>query len=880
MPAPRRLNFMSRRFVLTTLLLAAILISAFFWSQADEAQPAGAKADPAKAVTPGPDDGEIAYVTARALEQYHLRQKRLNNEYSEKFFERYIETLDPQRLHFTQADLSEFASYRTNLDNLTLTRPRAADTTPAYRIFNRFRERLDQRVAYANELLKNEKFVFDADEKITVNRKDEPAPADLDEARRLWRQRLRSEYLGEKVAKYAARQKAERDAKTKIKGSSAGKSDGVAEALPLADTAPMPVPTAEVSIVLSNDPGAAAGTNMVQAGSTNSSPKKTEAEEIVETLTRRYTRNSNFYRDMDRDDVLEVYLTSLAHVYDPHTDYMGPPQAENFAIGMNLSLFGIGAVLQSDMEGYCKIAELKPGPAMNSKKIKVGDRIVAVAQSNTPPVDVVDMNLNKIVQLVRGPKGSEVRLTVVSADSTSDRREVTLIREEIKLDDQAAKAKVIDYPTGGGKTMRIGVIDLPTFYVPMDTGSGRRPMDEGAAHYTSKDVALLLAKLKAENVQGIILDLRRNGGGSLEECVKLTGLFIKDGPVVQVAGPGGMPFLDEDKDTRIQYDGPLIVLTSRFSASASEILAGALQDYNRALIVGDLSTHGKGTVQQLNPLRMWIPEDSMTNNPGTLKITKAKFYRASGASTQLKGVVSDIVLPSKLNYAKDIGEEAYESALPWDTIESARYEKFDYVQPYLPDLLRLSGQRIATNQEFAYIREDIEQFRKYQALNSVTLNEKQRLKEWEEEDARQRARDQERSARQDPEPIVYELTLKDVKQPGLPAPVSKTNSLSSTKAGVQGKNSFVVLDDQKITTYFPSNELNGLSGPAAVLTNLVNSDKLEVPVVPEVKTPALPPEADDEETPPVVDATLEETERILVDYVRLLSDKGIASKTR
>ena len=838
---------MSRRFALIALLLAAILLPTLLVLQADEpGRPAAAaKTGPAKPLTAGPDDGEIAYVTARALEQGHFRQHRLNNDYSEKFFDRYIEAWDPQHLHFTQLDLNEFASYRTNLDNLTLTRPRAADTTPAYRIFNRFRERLDQRVAYANDLLKNEKFVFDADEQITVNRKDEPHPADLTEARRLWRQRLRSEYLGEKIAKYAARKKAERTAATST-------------------------------------------TNTVAADATKKddkvAPKKTEAEEIVETLTRRYTRNSNFYRDMDQQDVLEVYLTSLAHVYDPHTDYFNPRQAENFAIGMNLSLFGIGAVLQSDMEGYCKIAELKPGPAMNSKKIKVGDRIVAVAQSNTPPVDVVDMNLNKIVQLVRGPKGSEVRLTVVSADSASDRREVTLIREEIKLDDQAAKAKVIDYPTGDGKTMRIGVIDLPTFYVPMDTGAGRRPDlagDNAAAHYTSKDVALLLAKFKAENVQGVILDLRRNGGGSLEECVKLTGLFIKDGPVVQVSGPGGMPFVDEDKDPKIQYDGPLIVLNSRFSASASEILAGALQDYNRALIVGDFSTHGKGTVQQLNPLRMYITEDSMTNNPGTLKITKAKFYRASGASTQLKGVVSDIVLPSKLNYAKDIGEEAYDTALPWDTIPSARFEKFDYVQSYLPDLLRLSSQRLATNQEFAYIREDIEQFRKYQAMNSISLNEQHRIKEWEEDDARQRARDKERLARNAPAPTIYELTLKDVNQPGLPPPVAKTNTLSSTTEGatIHGAKSFVVLDDKKLQTHFPSNELNGVQAPQEALTNFVFNAATDVVPPPVPKTPA-PVEEDEEETPPAVDATLEETERILVDYITLLNRKGLTSKTR
>lgn len=833
---------MLQRFAPTTLLLAAIFIAPLLPVRADEAGsiPTPTKSGATKPLSPGPDDGEIAYTTARALELYHYRQHRLNNEYSEKFFERYIEMLDPQRLHFTQQDLREFASYRTNLDNLTLLRPRKADTTPAYRIFNRFRERLDQRVAYVNELLKTEKFVFDTDEQVTVNRKEEPAPIDLNEARQLWRQRLRSEYLGEKVAKYAAKQKAEHAA-------ASGKTNA---------------PT-------------------VVESSSKTGPEKTEAEEIVETLSRRYTRNSNFYRDMDEQDVLEVYLTSLAHVYDPHTDYMGPPQAENFAIGMNLSLFGIGAVLQSDMEGYCKIAELKPGPAMKSKKIKVGDRIVSVGQSNQPPVDVVDMNLNKIVQLVRGPQGSEVRLTVISADSTSDRRVVSLIREEIKLDDQAAKAKVIDYALGNGKTMRLGVIDLPTFYVPMDTGAGRRPNEDGTGHYTSKDVAMLLAKLKAENVQGVILDLRRNGGGSLEECVKLTGLFIKDGPVVQVSGPGGQPFVDEDKDPRIQYDGPLIVLNSKFSASASEILAGALQDYNRALIVGDLSTHGKGTVQQLNPLRMWITEDAMTNNPGTLKITKAKFYRASGASTQLKGVMSDIVLPSKWNYAKDIGEEAYDSALPYDTIPSARYEKWNNVQPYLSDLLRLSGQRVATNQDFVYIREDIEQFRKYQALNSVSLNEKKRLQEWEEDDARQRARDKERLTRKAPESVVYDLTLKDVNLPGLPPPVAKTNSLSSVKGdAAHGAKSLVVLEDKKLKTSFPSNEVSAVTPSRSGATNGVLIVAQDGAPQAASKTPAVTADEDEDEAAPVVDATLEETEHILVDYVTLLENKGLAAKTQ
>jgi carboxyl-terminal processing protease len=290
--------------------------------------------------------------------------------------------------------------------------------------------------------------------------------------------------------------------------------------------------------------------------------------------------------------------------------------------------------------------------------------------------------------------------------------------------------------------------------------------------------------------------------------------------------------VDDDTDKSQLYDGPLVVLTSRLSASASEILAGALQDYGRAIIVGDLSTHGKGTVQQLNPLRYWIESRGfLTNDPGTLKITKAKFYRASGASTQLKGVMSDIVLPSKLNYMKDIGESALENALRWDTIPSARYEKLDLVAPYLPELLNRSGDRVLTNQDFVYVRQDIEQFRKLQSENSISLNERERIKEWDEEDARQRARDKERLARKTVEPTVYDLTLKQAELPGLPPPAGKTNDTSLNLAG----------------------------------------DKV-APTDPDSETA--------EDVAPAVDPTLEETQRILVDYIGLLARKGIASTIR
>jgi carboxyl-terminal processing protease len=791
---------MSRRLVLLVWLLLGGGLPAVWVLGADSAKPEAPKPEAiAEAVkiartntpAPGPDDARIAFVAAGLLESQHFLKHPLDDEFSAKFLDRYLETLDPQHLHFTQEDLAEFERYRTRLDDLT----HVGDTTPAYRIFNRFYERLAQRVAYVGTLLQEERFTFDTDERIVTNRKDAPYPRDLTEAHTLWRQRLRYEYLDEKLVKIAAKKKAASNSKTNE-------------------------PTAKPVVARETKP-------------------KTPAEEIVETLNHRYARNLRFFREWDSDDVLELYLTSLAHVYDPHSDYFNPRQAENFAIGMNLSLFGIGAELGSE-DGYCTIRKLMAGgPAAKSKQLGEKDRIVAVAQSNAPPVDCVEMSLNKVVQMIRGPKGTQVRLTVIPVTDASERRVVTLIRDEIKLDDQAAKAKVIDLPTGGGRTFRLGIIDLPTFYVPMDLGGPKKTDlagEEGAAapHYTSVDVARLLTKLKAEKCQGIVLDLRRNGGGSLEECIKLTGMFIKDGPIVQVNGAGGYQVTD-DPDPNVIYDGPLVVLTSRFSASASEILAGALQDYGRAIIVGDLSTHGKGTVQNLNPLRYAMrPSATNTNDPGTLKITRGKFYRVSGGSTQLKGVMSDIVLPSKLNYVKEIGEGALENALQWDNIPSARYQKLNQVEPYLTELLRRSNERISTNQDFVYIREDIEQFRKIQAEKTISLNEKERLQEMEANEAREKARKQERLVRKAPEPTVYELTLKQAALPGLPAPVAKTNSLTAKVSGDPGEGHPVT----------------------------ANRD----------------PAGDSEtETVPVTDATLEEAGQILMDYVGLLGQKGMAA---
>lgn len=735
---------------------------------------------------PGPDDGRIAFVCARLLEQGHYSRHPFDDEYSGRMLDYYLNTLDPQHMHFLQTDIDKFEPYRKRLDDLIL---RRGDTWPAYEIFTVFRQRLAERTEFAESLLQSNHFDFTRDDRVLINRKDQPWPKDMDEAHHLWRERLRFEFLQEKLARTDAAKK-----KTTAK----------------------------------------------KSGATNDAPAevkspKTMDEEIAEVLSKRYHRNLHIFEEMDHDDVFELYLNSLARIYDPHSDYFGKSQLQQFQISMNLALFGIGAQLRMDDDGYCTIERLMPGgPALKSKQIEEKERIVAVAQSNAVPVDVVGMNLNKTVQLIRGAKGTEVRLTLEKPDSP-ERHIVSLIRDEIPLEDQQAKAKIIDLPGDGGVTNRIGVIDLPSFYAPIDS-----PTDKNKAepHYTSVDVALLIKKMKEQNVGGIILDLRRNGGGSLEEAIKLTGLFIKEGPVVQVRGPEGDPIVDSDTDPAMLWDGPLAVLTSRFSASASEIVAAALQDYGRALIVGDSSTHGKGTVQSLNQLRAYLRMADLdtTTEPGALKFTIRKFYRASGASTQFKGVTPDIVLPSVLNYAKDVGEASLEYPLPWDTIASAKYQKLDRVAPYLPELHKLSDGRIARSKDFEYIRQDIAQYLKRQDDKTISLNEKVRLKEKAEDDARQKARDEERRNRKGLKPVIYDISLKQAELAGLPAPEASTNSLA------------------------------GATTTAAMLTAHTSAG---VDVDAE--------DAAGADKAPVVDPTLDETESILVDYLHLL-DKVITAK--
>ena len=721
-------------------------------------------------LAPGPNDARITYVTARLLEEFHYSQQLLDTEISEKFFDGYLETLDPKRENFLQSDIAEFTHYRTNLDTFTIGTNGAANLTPAYEIYRRYLERIQQHADCVNELLKEDRFKFNADEHILLDRRHAPYPQDLGEAKQLWSQRLRYEYLQEKLSR---------------------------EISPTNNNVILTLP-------------------------------KSATAEITGTLARHYRWNLHMTANLDSTDVLQAYLNALAHAYDPHSDYFNTEHAQDFSIGMSLSLFGIGAQLTED-DGYCTISSLvRGGPADKGQQLHEKDRIITVAQGNQPPVNVVDMELGKVVQLIRGPKGTEVRLTISPVEDRAVRRVVTLIRDEIKLEDQEAKAQLIELPGGHGGTTRLGVIDLPSFYATIDLPGNT---EHSTAKSTTADVTRLIKKLKSEKAAGIILDLRGNPGGLLEEAVKFTGLFIKAGPVVLARSSSDGPVnVESDTDSSVLYDGPLVVLVNRLSASASEIAAAALQDYGRALIVGDISTFGKGTVQNLNPLRSFFVRPataSATNDPGTVKITIRKFYRVSGASTQLKGVMPDLVLPDVLNYSTQFGESSLENPLPWDTIPSVNYSKLNLVQLYLDELRRRSSERIATNQDFIYIRQDIDEFLKKQADKTASLNEREVIKEHETHQVALDAHEQERMVRKRSSVKVYEITVKNAGQPGLPA--QETNSVAG--------NSTVTNDTTNATQ------------------NVAGNDAIEFQRA----------EA----------ARLDEAERILEDYISLLSSNQV-----
>lgn len=476
--------------------------------------------------------------------------------------------------------------------------------------------------------------------------------------------------------------------------------------------------------------------------------RESPPEDYMDILRKRYKRITKNVSEMDQVDIAEIFLSSLAGIYDPHSSYLKPATKDNFDIQMGHSLEGIGATLTVEGE-YTKVTDLvKGGPAEKSGQIHKNDKIIAVAQGEGKSEDVVDMRLDKVVKKIRGPKGSKVRLTIIPSDAKNlgETREVTLIRDRVELKSQDAKAEIMEVKDDDGQSYRLGVINVPSFY--LDTRGKYR----GDRNYksTTRDVRKLIDGLEKEKVDGIVMDLRRNGGGSLDEAIQLTGLFIDYGPVVQIKDFTGKVDVEIDPDPSQVYDGPLLVLTSVFSASASEIFASAVQDYGRGVVVGAKSTHGKGTVQNIASLQSRLVREMdrrfEENIAGALKLTTHKFYRISGGSTQHKGVEPDVVLPSPYDGMK-VKEEDLDYALPWDEIDPVAHKTYDLVRDSLPLLNANSAKRIAKNPEFQYVQQDSKKLEERREENQVSLNLEERRKEKEKDKLLGEDRDEQRKMR-------------------------------------------------------------------------------------------------------------------------------------
>ncbi|MGJ9416150.1 carboxy terminal-processing peptidase [Massilia sp. CMS3.1] len=599
---------------------------------------------------------QAALWASRVLGRYHYKALPLDDAMSEKIFDNYFETLDSEKLYFTQADVDRFAPMRTRFDDAI----NNEDLAQPFAIYNLYQQRFADRMNYARGLLKT-KLDFTVDETLQLDREKAPWAKSEDEVRDLWRKRVKNDWLRLKLA---------------------GK----------------------------------------------------EEKAIRETLDKRYENYISRMKKLNNEDVFQMFMNAYATAIEPHTNYLGPRSADNFDIAMRLSLEGIGAVLQS-REDYTVIREVVPGsPADKSGKLKVGDRIVGVAQGNGPFTDVLGWRIDDVVQLVRGEKGSTVRLDVIPGDAGVDAKHVTvsMVRKKISMEEQAAKKSIIQVKENG-VARRIGIISLPTFYQDFEA---RRKGDKDFKSAT-RDVARILGELKKEKVDNVLIDLRNNGGGSLTEAVELTGLFIDKGPVVQQRTAEGRVEVESDTAAGLAWDGPMGVLINRGSASASEIFAAAIQDYGRGLVIGEPS-FGKGTVQTLIDLDRFSQSEKVRY--GELKMTIAQFFRINGGTTQLRGVTPDIKLPVTSDI-ENFGESSFDNALPWVSIKPATYIPAGDLKELVAPLQKRHEARIAKDKEFHDLREDIAEVMKLRKENAISLNETVRRKERDSQDARAKLRE-------------------------------------------------------------------------------------------------------------------------------------------
>jgi carboxyl-terminal processing protease len=605
---------------------------------------------PTDSLTPGPNDRQITLAVRSYLEREHFLRRPIDDEIAHRWFDTFLESLDPMKVYFLQSDIDGFRQKRDELDDLV----KRGDVTFAYEVFERFLDRVDSQLPVIEKLL-NSSLNFEKKESLVDDRENMSWAKNESELANTWRKRIKYDLLVQKM-------------------------------------------------------------------------EKTPEKEAKEKLLRRYRSFGKRMHQMTSDELLEMFLTSLTSSLDPHTSFMSPGTLENFEIGMRLQLDGIGASLKAE-DGFTTVAELVPGGAADKDgRLKRKDRIVGVGQGEEGEiVDAVDMNLNEVVKLIRGKRGTVVRLKVIPVGETAPKI-YDIVRAKIELKDAEARGEVIEQgQKSDGSPYKIGVINLPSFYMDM---AGAR---QGQAEYKSstRDCRRLLEEFRNKQVDCVVLDLRNNGGGSLPESISLTGLFIDTGPVVQVKDADKRVQPYDDVESGVAWDGPLVVLVNKFSASASEIVAGAIQDYKRGLVVGDESTHGKGTVQSLLDLGRQLFQ-RLPNAPslGAIKITMQQFYRPGGLSTQLEGVKSDIELPSITTHLP-VGESDLEHAIAFDKVPPADFQSSGRVNEDMLDALKeRSAVRVAADEEFAKVAQDIAQYKKRKEEKEISLVESDFEKQW------------------------------------------------------------------------------------------------------------------------------------------------------
>ncbi|HHV68076.1 carboxy terminal-processing peptidase [Brucella intermedia] len=605
---------------------------------------------------PSPEQVQAAHLTAEFLTRFHYRPVPLDDALSVRIMNRFIDSLDPDRLIFLQADVDKFLTGSKEIDDAI----DRQDLTIPFSIFNVYQMRIIERMTFARGLL-NQNFDFSKQEEFSIVRDKEPWPRSNAESDDLWRKRVKNDWLRLKLV---------------------GKDDAT----------------------------------------------------IRKTLDKRYENSIERTYKYKSDDAFQSFMAAYTTSVDPHTDYFGVKASAEFDISMKLSLVGIGAVLQ-ERDDYTTIRELVAGgPAQSSGKLAVGDRIIGVGQGKDGPIkEVIGMRLDEVVQMIRGDKGSVVRLDILPADAGADGKHhvITLVRDKISLDKQAAKKTILPVKDGD-VTRKIGVITLPAFYEDIQA---RRKGDKNYKS-ASRDVAKLIAELKQDKVDGVLVDLRNNGGGSLSEAIDLTGLFVGKGPVVQQRNANGEVKVESDNLPTPAWKGPLGVLINRGSASASEIFAAAIQDYGRGVVIGEPS-FGKGTVQTVVDL------DEVANNPkpeyGELKFTVAQFFRVDGGTTQLRGVTPDISLPGLFDL-KLVGESSFDNALPWSQVSAAKYKASDDIKALLPKLQNLHDERVQKSREFQDFVEDVATLKAQREKKVISLNETVRRNEMAAQENRAKAR--------------------------------------------------------------------------------------------------------------------------------------------